>query len=168
VRVRARSLAEGESVVLRLRPHGRALVLPAGAFVLVMGIGGYLAATVPGGGWQPAGRAAVVAVGVLLVWRLSVRPWLRWLGTRIVVTDRRVRLRAGLLRTSSRDVPLGRVVEVGVTRTLLQRATGSGTLLLDTTGDRGTVEVRDVPDVDEVARVVTELVDDLLDGALAG
>lgn len=162
--VRARSLAEGEQVVLRLRPHGRALVLPAVALVLVMGAGGYLAAVVPDGAWQAPGRVAVVAVGVLLLVRLSIRPWLRWLGTRIVVTDRRVQLRAGLVRTSSRDVPLGRVADVGVQRTLLQRLTGSGTLVLDTTGERGAVAVPDVPDVDEVARLVTELVDDLLDG----
>ena len=162
--MRTRSLASGEEVVLRLRPHGRALALPAAALVLVMGVGGYLAAVVPDGDLQPVGRVAVVLVGLLLLVRLCVRPWLRWLGTRIVVTDRRVQLRSGLLRTRSRDVPLGRIADVDVHRTLLQRMAGSGTLLLTTTGDRGTVVVRDVPDADEVAAVVADLVDDLLDG----
>ena len=162
--MRTRSLAEGEVVVLRLRPHGRALVLPAVALVLVMGVGGFVAARVPAGGWQVPGRLAVLVVGLLLLVRLCVRPWLRWLGTRVVLTDRRVQLRSGLLRTTSRDVPLGRIADVGVRRSLLQRMTGSGTLLLDTTGDRGRVVVPDVPDVQEVARVVGELVDDLLDG----
>ena len=164
----ARGLSDGEEVVLRLRPHGRALVRPALVLVAVMGVGGFLAAAVPAGEWRPAGRAAVAVVGALVVLRFSVRPWLRWLSSTLLVTDRRVQLRSGLLRTTSRDVPLGRIADVAVERSLGQRLLGAGTLLLDTTGERGVVVVRDVPRVREVAGTLTDLLHELHDdGELA-
>ena len=144
---------------MRLRRHGSALVLPAVALVAVMGVGGFTAAAVPAGDWQPVGRLAVVAVGAVLLWRLSVRPWLRWLTTTLVVTDRRVQLRSGFVRTTTRDVPLGRIADVTVRRTLGQRVVGSGTLLLST-GERGVVAVPHVPAAHDVARTVEHLLDE--------
>lgn len=160
---RARSLSDGEEVVIRLRPHGRALVLPAVALLAVMGVGGFLAARVPPG----AARLAVVTAGVALLVRLCLVPWLRWLSTTLVVTDRRVQLRSGVLRTTTRDVPLGRIADVGVSRSLGQRLVGSGTLVL-ATGERGVVTVPDVPGVHDVARTVGDLLAELHDdGELA-
>lgn len=153
-------MSDGEEVVLRLRRHGSALVLPAVALVAVMGVGGFAAAAVPGGGAQVVGRLGVVAVGAALLWRLSVRPWLRWLTTTIVVTDRRVQLRSGVVRTTTRDVPLGRIADVTVRRTLGQRLVGAGTLLLST-GERGVVAVPHVPAAHDVARTVADLLDEL-------
>ena len=71
-----------------------------------------------------------------------------------------------MLRSRTRDVALWRVADVVVERTLLQRAVGSGTLLLDTTGERGSLVVRDVPGVRRVAAELGDLLDDL-DGAEA-
>ena len=163
-----KGLSDGEEVVLRLRPHGRALVRPALVLVLVMGVGGFAAAALPAGDWQLPGRVAVAVVGAALLLRLSVLPWLRWLTSTLLVTDRRVQLRSGVLRTTTRDVPLGRIADVGVERSLGQRVLGAGTLVLDTTGERGLVVVRDVPRVQEVARTLTDLLDELHDdGELA-
>ena len=144
-------------VVIRLRRHGRALVVPALVLVLVMGVGGFAAARLSRG---PA-LVAVVGVALALLLRLCVVPWLRWLTSTLLVTDRRVQLRSGVLRTTTRDVPLGRIADVGVERSLGQRLWGAGTLVLDTTGERGLVVVRDVPGVRDVARTVGELLEEL-------
>lgn len=142
---------------MRLRPHGRALVLPAVVLVLAMGAGGYAAARVPGGEQQPLLRALVALLVLLVVLRACLVPFLRWHTTTLVVTGRRVRARQGVLRRRTRDVDLRRVVDVVVERSPGQRVVGSGTLLLDTVGERGSLVVRDVPGVRRVAAELEEL-----------
>lgn len=154
-------MPDGEDVVIRLRPHGRALVLPAVVLVLTMGAGGFAAARVPEGEQQPLLRALVAGLVLLVVLRACAVPLLRWHTTTLVVTDRRVRTRQGVLRSRTRDVDLRRVADVVVERSLGQRVVGSGTLLLDTVGERGSVVVRDVPGVRRVAAELEELLDRL-------
>jgi uncharacterized membrane protein YdbT with pleckstrin-like domain len=148
---------------MRLRPHGRALVLPAVALVLAMGVGGFAAARAPAGDAQPLLRSLVAAAVLLVVLRASALPFLRWLTTTVTVTDRRVRTRQGVLRSRTRDVPLRRVADVVVERSLLQRVAGSGTLLLHTTGEGGGLLVRDVPGVRQVAADLADLLEELED-----
>lgn len=158
-------MADGEEVVIRLRPHGRALLLPAAVLVLAMGVAGFAAARLPDGEAQGALRALVAAALLLLVVRLSGLPFLRWLATTVTVTDRRVRARSGVLRMRTRDVWLWRVEDVVVERSLLQRLTGSGTLLLETTGARA-LALRDVPGVLAVADQIEALLEELDDAEL--
>lgn len=148
---------------MRLRPHGRALVVPAVVLVLVMGLAGYASSAAPDGPAQGLLRAGIAGLAVLLVARLCVVPFLRWRTTTLTVTDRRVRTRHGVLRSRTREVPLGRIADVVVERSVLQRLTGSGTLLLDTGGERGWIVLRDVPGVVQVAALITDLVDELPD-----
>lgn len=156
---RPASPQDDESVVLRVRPHGVVLVPPVLALLLGLAVAGFVAALMPEGRWQAPGRWAVGAVTVAVVVRLAVAPWLRWLSTAFVVTDRRVRMQHGVLRRTSRDVPLSRIADVGVERSVVQRLAGSGTLVLDTVGERGGLVVRDVPRVREVADRLGELLD---------
>lgn len=142
-----------------LRPHGRALVRPVAVLVLALGLGAFAAGRVPEGEFQSPGRLAVAAVGTLLLLRWSLAPYLRWLSTRVIVTDRRLMTRTGVLTRSGRDLPLGRIVDVGHVRTPLQRLLGCGTLLVDTSGDRGGLELRDVPRVEQVQRELQDLLD---------
>lgn len=146
---------------MRLRPHGRALVLPAAVLVGVMGIVGFAAAAVPDVEHRGSLLAAGGAVLLLVVLRACLVPFLRWSSTTFTVTDRRVSTRQGVLRSRSRDVPLWRVADVVVERTVVQRLLGTGTLLLDTTGERGAVVVRDVPGVRRVADRLGDLLDEL-------
>lgn len=155
---------------MRLRPHGRALVLPAGVLVVVMALAGFAAAAVPEGRYRPVLLTAIGAALLLLLLRASVVPFLRWLTTTLTVTDRRVSTRQGVLRSRIRDVALWRVADVVVERTVVQRVFGSGTLLLDTVPyglapqtapERGGLVVRDVPGVLAVVDRLNDLLDDL-------
>lgn len=141
-------LAEGEELVLDLRPHPKALLLPVLALLVVLAAAGFALARVDAG-W---GRLGVVVAAVLLLGRLSLLPWLRWRGTRFVLTDERISLRSGVLRRTGRDVPLARVDEVTFSATLLQRLQGCGTLRVEA-GDAA-VEVTDLRDVEAVQREV--------------
>jgi len=156
---RAGSLPEGEEVVIRLRPHARVLVLPLTVLLVALALAGYGAARLPEGEWLVPGRWAVGLLTMAVLLRWSVRPWLRWLTTSLVVTDRRVTWQSGVLRRRSREVPLSRIADVGVDRSFVQRLLGSGTLVLDTVGERGGLVVPDVPAAHEVADRLTELLD---------
>src|SRR5699024_12464264 len=75
-------MLDGETVVLSVRTHVKALFLPFIWLVVVAALTGFLAATAggPGDGWDDGWvrRGIVIAGFALIVW-LSVLPFLRWL-----------------------------------------------------------------------------------------
>jgi len=151
-----RLLADGEQVVLALHPHGRALAVPVVALLLLLGAGGFLLGELPP---DPAVRSVLGVVLALLLVRLCLVPWLRWRSTRLVVTDERLLLRAGVVRGTSRELPLDDVVDVSTERGPLDRLLGSGTLVLSTV-DGEPLVLPGVPDVGGVQQQVWELLDD--------
>jgi uncharacterized membrane protein YdbT with pleckstrin-like domain len=142
-----------------LRPHARALVGPVLVLLGAAGLGGYAAGRVPEGDLQGAGRAGVAALGALLVARYALVPFLRWRATRVVVTDRRVVTRSGIVVRAGRDVPLSRSDDLAFSRTLVDRLFGSGTVVLSPAGDRPELVLHAVPDVALVQRRLCELVE---------
>lgn len=147
-------LTDGETVLLELRPHGKALVRPVLALLLVVGAAGFGVARVQ----QPVGDLAIAVVAVLLLGRVSLVPFLRWRATRFLLTDERIALRSGVLRRTGRDVPLSRIDEVTYSQSLLQRLQGCGTLTV-AAGDAAPVVVPDLRDVEGVQRQVYRQID---------
>jgi uncharacterized membrane protein YdbT with pleckstrin-like domain len=99
-----------------------------------------------------------VALGVLLWW--SLRPWLKWLTTRYVMTTRRVVTRTGVLSRNGRDVPLTRINDVSFSHSVVERMFGSGTLVIESAGERGQIMLSDVPHVEATQRELYGLVED--------
>lgn len=153
VRVPRRLLADGESVVLVTRPHVRRLWLPALVLLAVSPATTFAATVVE----QPFGRWAVAALGAVLVLRYAGRPFLRWLTTTYLLTDRRLVVRGGLFTRWGRDLPLSWILDVTSRRGVLGRISGSGTLLVETTGDGGRLVLPDVPKVVDVQRELVRL-----------
>jgi uncharacterized membrane protein YdbT with pleckstrin-like domain len=154
----ARPFGEGERVVLALRPHRQALVPPALVLLLVSPIATFTAAATPAGEAQQWVRGAVVVVAALVVLWWSVWPFLVWLRTSYVLTDRRLVTRRGVLRRIRGDLPLAQVTDVTVTRpSMRQRLLRCGTLVV-TSADGGELVLRDVPRVKAVRREVDRLV----------
>lgn len=152
-----RLLDDDETVVLELHPHWRRLVLPALLVPVVVGLGAYLASIVEGSASTPV-RIAIVVVGLAVLLALSVAPFLRWLCTLYVVTDRRIALRTGVLNRSGRDVPLSRVNDVTFEHSVVERVLfKSGTLTVESAGERGQVELDDVPRVEDVQATIYRL-----------
>ena len=151
-----RVLEQDERVLLAVRPHGRALAGPGLALVLLLGAGGFLLAELPP---EPAVRWVLAVVLALLVLRLCVVPWLRWRGSRLVLTDARLLLRAGAARPAVRELPLDDVVDVSTERGPLDRLLGSGTLVLSTVAGAPLV-LPAVPAAGDVQRRLWELLDE--------
>jgi uncharacterized membrane protein YdbT with pleckstrin-like domain len=149
-----------EHVIRSLRPHWRRVAGPVVLAPIVVGVASYGYFTLDDSGVQKYLRYVVLAAAlIVLVW-WCLRPFLTWLTTRYVLTDRRVLMRSGVLSKSGRDVPLTRVNDVSFKATIIERMFRSGTLTIESAGERGQVALSDVPRVEEVQREIYRLVED--------
>lgn len=150
-------LSERERVVVRTRPHPRALLGPAWAFVALTGLAGVgqgIASRLPelGGGWEQAapflswGLWGVLGIAAI-AWVL--RPLWRWTRRRYVFTNQRVISFEGRRR---RDLPLGMLTGVDPRPGVGAGRDGAGTLVLFT--ERGQASLKHVPSVRRAADVV--------------
>ena len=154
----AKLLGDGEEVVMAMRPHWKEMVWPAIVLLLISPAASYVAAIVPDWSTQGWIRLAILVVAVLIVLRWSVWPFLKWLTTSYVVTDRRIITRVGVIARLGRDMPISRINDVTFEHSgILERVLGCGTLIVESAGERGQLVPRDVPHVEEVQRDVYRL-----------
>ena len=156
-------LGADETVVLHLRTHPKALILPGIMLIALLGavlIGWTLMqpSTQPWVGW------GVTAVSLLLFVVFVLVPYLRWRTSTYTLTNRRVITRHGIVSKSGHDLPLTRINNVTYDRSLMDRMLGCGTLRF-TTAAEAPVTLPDVPDVERVHVVMTELLFGDADGA---
>jgi uncharacterized membrane protein YdbT with pleckstrin-like domain len=152
-------LAADETLIQDLHPHWKALVSPVAVLVLTLGVGGFIAAAIPDGDQQGLGRLAVFVVALVVLAFWSLRPFLRWITTHFVITDRRVLVRTGILARTGRDIPLSRINDITFSHTFVERLLGCGTLVVESAGERGQVTLTDVPKVERVQRELYDLVE---------
>ncbi|MBL7496815.1 PH domain-containing protein [Frankia sp. CNm7] len=150
-------LTDDEIVVLDLHPHWIRLVRPAVCAVGVLGLAVLGVFFAPNGAAQKPLQYLVLIVAVVALVYLSVLPWLRWITTRYVITNERVLLRTGVLTRAGRDIPLVRLNDVSFQHTLFERLVGSGTLTIESAGERGQVVLASVPHVEHVHQRLYEL-----------
>ena len=146
-----------------LRPHAKALTGPVLVLLGTAALGGFAAGRVPEGDLQAAGRVAVAVLAGLVLLRWVVLPFLRWRATRVVVTDRRVLTRSGIVSRHGRDLPLSRVDDLAFSRTLVDRVFGSGTVVLSSAGERPALVLPAMPHVALLQATLSELVETAVD-----
>jgi uncharacterized membrane protein YdbT with pleckstrin-like domain len=154
------SMNEDEKIVLDLHPHWGQLVLPAIVLVVVCGLGGYGIAAAPHGSAHQIVQWIILAVAIVLIVWFTVLPYLRWVTTRYVLTTDRLILRTGIVARHGRDVPLNRVNDVSFSENLLERILRSGTLVIESAGERGQITLANVPHVEHVQRELYRMVED--------
>ena len=154
----AKLLGDGEEVVMAMRPHWKEMFWPAVVLILTSPVATYLAAIVPDGSAQKWLRLTIGVIAILVVLRWTVWPFLKWLTTSYVVTDRRIITRVGVIARLGRDMPISRINDVTFEHSgILERVLGCGTLIVESAGERGQLVLRDVPRVEEVQRDVYKL-----------
>jgi uncharacterized membrane protein YdbT with pleckstrin-like domain len=154
-----RLLQEDEEVVLDLHPHWRRIFFPVLSVPVVVALAAFAAAEMPDHSWRGNVRWGLAALAAVILIFTFVRPWLKWINTSYVVTTRRVVLRDGIVARSGRDIPLSRVNDVTFEHTIIERFLRSGTLLVESAGERGQVTLADVPHVEKVQHKLYELVE---------
>ncbi|WP_430592351.1 PH domain-containing protein [Humidisolicoccus flavus] len=144
---------EPERLIVRLRPHGRALILPA---VLLCAFG-FATMFFLDRVSTPWWNGVVVTCAVILTFILCVVPTLAWLTRRFVFTTKRVIMRGGF-GSSRREVPLNRIHDVMLRRVGVQALFGCGDILISTGGERS-IALGDVPSAALVQRMLMEQLD---------
>lgn len=157
---------EVETVIVRLRRHGRRLVPPVLLLILLAAASGFWVGALPEAWMNWAAGLGAIAIALLL----GAGPILAWLNNRVIVTDRRVIVRQGFLVQRRAEVPISRVREVRSRRGIVQRMFGSGDVELLVGADEPTI-LRDVPAPALLADALQELIErnyDRIGGPSAG
>ena len=155
-------LADDEEIVYDMRPHWRALVAPIIVFLVTMVIGFFLLAKLAGNDafYVSGARILVVAIMLVSLFGWVLRPLAYWWTTQYVVTNRRLIVRSGLIARNGRDMPLSRVNDVSFHHTVIDQFMNCGTLIVESAGEKGQLEMRAVPDVENLQREVYRLHDE--------
>lgn len=154
-----RLLDENEEIVFDLHPHWKILFMPVVAAVLTVFLASFASAKAPEGGSQALIRLAVLVLAIASIVVFSIVPVVRWRTTHFVLTTKRVVMRSGLLARAGRDIPLFRVNDVTFHHSMWERLFGAGTLTVESAGERGQVELKDIPHVEAVQRELYRLVE---------
>jgi uncharacterized membrane protein YdbT with pleckstrin-like domain len=146
--------AAPESVVARLRPHGRALFWPTVALALLVGAATYFSGRFPQA-WENLALLGVAALLALFLWLV---PLLAWLGRNYTITTRRIILRSGFFVRTRQELLHSRGYDVTVRKTGLQTIFGSGDVQINTGLERPVV-LRDVPTPDLIQAALHDLME---------
>ena len=146
-----------ESVVARLRSHGRALVWPTIALLLIVGFGFYFVGSFSELWENLAVLGAAIALA-LFVWLLPV---LSWLSRQYTITTRRIVVRHGIFVRVRQELLHSRGYDVIVRQNAVQSVFGSGDVHINT-GLEHPVILRDIPG----AHLVQEALHDLMESSL--
>jgi uncharacterized membrane protein YdbT with pleckstrin-like domain len=151
-----RLLIENEELVLELRPHWIAIVVPAIVTVLVVA-GWILALTyAPDDGTS---RSIVVwgasAIGVFLLIAFPVRKFIAWVTSYFVVTSDRVIHREGWIAKRSMEIPLEAINDVRFHQGLFERLIGAGDLIISSASEFGRQVFGDIRNPEEVQKTIS-------------
>jgi uncharacterized membrane protein YdbT with pleckstrin-like domain len=150
-----RLLAEGEELVLDLRPHWIALVLPVAETVLIA-VGVILGLAYMPDSWPTWVRWVVVAIGLVVFAIHPGRLLLDWVTSHFVVTSDRVIHRAGWFAKQSMEIPLENINDVRFDQSVFERIIGAGDLTLESAGEFGQQLFGDIRDPERVQKVIFE------------
>ena len=153
-------LGEDEEVVRHLHPHWMTVFWPVVWFLLVVGAASFGTAAIPAGRQQGIYRMAILAVALLLVLFVVVRPLLRWRTTHYVITTHRLLFREGVLARHGRDIALSRITDVSYRQTLWERLIRSGTLTIESAGESGTTVLKEIPDSEGVQQLLNHMIEE--------
>lgn len=146
-------LSPGESIQFEMRPHWRALIMPVIVLIALVFLGVWLYFLTD----NSILRWIIALVAIIILLFGVLIPFLRWVTTQYVFTDRRIIVRHGLLTKQGRDVPLAKVNSVSFEQSLLGRMFNFGVLQIESANVDGTLSINDVPDVEEIQRDVYRL-----------
>ena len=156
-----RLLSEGERIDLELRPHWKALVLPVITLLITCAAAGFLLTIAPSPS-KTSGEVSWIAIGVValaIILYFTFRPWMHWLFSNYVVTNRRLIIRLGFIHRVGRDLPLEKINDVSFRHdSILDRMLGCGTLVVESAGEHGQVLLNDIPRVEETQREISTLI----------
>ncbi|WP_283138535.1 PH domain-containing protein [Rhizohabitans arisaemae] len=157
--------ADGETKVLSFHPHWLRLVGPALTLVATAVAAGAVLYFLPSGFEHVTiVRIAVGVIALLTMFGWSFLPYLRWKTTSYTLTTHRFTINSGILSKSINEIPLAKVQTVRSGQSLIERIFGDGTLIVESAGENGRLELTDIPKVQLVRSELFRLVDEHAEG----
>ena len=145
-----RLLIPGEELVLDLRPHPIALVMPILATVVGFAAATWLAASTDFADWIWWVLVAVLVVVYVLPKVIA------WLTSNFAVTSDRVIHRQGFIAKRSMEIPLEAINDVRFEQGIVDRMVGAGTLVISSASEFGRNSFDDIRHPEEVQKVIYE------------
>jgi uncharacterized membrane protein YdbT with pleckstrin-like domain len=159
-------LAGDEQVVVHRHPHWKRLTGAVLVFILATGLATFVAAVVNATDWEHTAKnvvfAVIWAIWLVVVGWLTLWPFLSWLTTHFVITDRRVMFRQGVLTRSGIDIPLARIQHIEFRHRIVDRILRTGTLIIES-ASQDPLEFHDIPRVAQVHALLYHEVFDTLE-----
>ena len=154
-------LATDERIEIETHEHKKHLL--SAALICVAAIIGLVVVLriAPDGGffqWLDTLGWVAFAIVVLI---FGVWPFLGWYNRVYTLTNERLATRHGVIRRSGRDIPLSRVNDVAFEQGLVDRMVRAGTLKVSAASERGTIVLRDIPDIQQFTLRMNALVREL-------
>jgi len=148
-----RLLVPGEELVLDLRPHPVALLLPALAAVGSLAVGIYLMAKI--NGTLDTFVTWVSLVGIAVIWVIyPIRRLVAWLTSHFVVTSDRVLHRSGWVAKQSLEIPLEQINDIKFTQGVFERMVKAGDIQIRSASNDGPTTFEDVRNPEEVQKAI--------------
>ena len=153
-------LAPNETVQFETKPHWRALFVPAIVMLATVFVTVFVLSWVVSNiaGWEFL-RWIVIGAGVLVLVLWAIVPFLRWLTTEYTFTDRRIIVRSGIITRHGKDMPMAKINNVSFFVPAMGRILNYGELQIQSAGENDGLDVKDVPDVEEIQRKIYELIE---------
>lgn len=161
------SLAAGEKVVIHRHPHWRRLILPVVTLLLMTALAGVGSGVVNAQSlhWSQTAKNIVTyviwGIWLIVVLWFTLWPFLAWLTTHFVVTNRRVMYRHGVMTRNGIDIPLARINSVEFRDKLSERIFKTGTLIIES-ASQDPLEFYNIPRLREVHALLYHEVFDTL------
>ena len=145
-----RLLVDGEELILDLRPHWIALVLPAIATIATLVVMVLLY-----GLFEEGILDIIVGVaGLVFLLLYPVRRLVDWLTSHFVVTSDRIIHRRGFIAKYSMEVPLEAINDVRFEQGIFDRIVGAGTVVVQSASEAGRQVFDHVRKPEEVQRTI--------------
>jgi uncharacterized membrane protein YdbT with pleckstrin-like domain len=158
-------LASDEQVVLHRHPHWKALVAPVLTLLVASAVAAFAAGWVNTTDWDGTAKnvlyIVIGAIWLVVIGWLTLWPFLNWLTTHFVITDRRVMFRYGVLTRAGIDIPLARINSVEFRHNLMDRILRTGTLIIESAA-QDPLSFEDIPRVEQVHALLYHEVFDTL------
>ena len=145
-----RLLIEGEELVMDLRPHWIALIMPAIATIATLAVMLVLYSVFE----EPILDNVVGIAGALFLLAYPVRKLVAWLTSHFVVTSDRIIHRRGFIAKYSMEVPLEAINDVRFEQGIVDRMIGAGTLVIQSASEAGRQVFDDIRDPEGVQRTI--------------
>jgi uncharacterized membrane protein YdbT with pleckstrin-like domain len=145
-----RLLVDGEELILDLRPHWIALVMPTIATIVTLVVMVVLYETFP----ERILDWIVGIAGTLFLLAYPVRRLVDWLTSHFVVTSDRIIHRRGWIAKYSMEVPLEAINDVRFEQGIVDRMIGAGTLVVQSASEAGRQVFDHIRNPEEVQRTI--------------